>query len=40
MEILVVSIVLLVVILALTRKREPEEYREIDKALDEEGRPK
>jgi len=40
MEILVISIVLLVVILALTRKREPKEYQEIRKALDEEGRPK
>ena len=35
-----VSIVLLVAILAPTRKREPKEYREIRKALDEEGRPK
>jgi len=40
MEILIISIVLTVIITVLTRKREPEEYQEIRKALDEEGRPK
>jgi len=37
---LAVSIIFLVVISALNRKREPKEYREIRKALDEERRPK
>jgi len=40
MEFLVVWIIIWVIILVLTHKSEPEEYQEIRKALDEEGRPK